>query len=397
MARNCHKSVYHAAFLNGMETLYLYPELLEEYGISDGIRKEQLKELLLEIADQKGIKKEELRKVVAAVVITSPTYDGICSDVKGITETAHACGIPVIVDQAHGAHFGFHPGFPENAVTLGADIVIHSVHKTLPAPTQTALLHCNGTIVNRELVRKFLGIYQTSSPSYVLMAGIELCMDILEREGRDRLEGLLRLRSRLIEKTGELKHIKIYPSMAEEGTEYNGKDGEFVSGRQEPGRLLCSVRGSNITGREFYHLLREKYHLQMEMYAGDYVIGILSMMDKEEGFERLAQALCETDRLLERNEKLSLHYQQRKPERACLLSDAFTAESEYIPLEEAAKRTAAEFVNLYPPGIPILVPGEKADKEILELIENYLRLGYSLQGIMGKAEDKGYFIRVLKQ
>ena len=191
MARNCHKAVYHGAFLNQLETEYIYPKMIEEFGISDGITAQQVEDKIQEIILREGISDEQAGKLIAGIVVTSPTYDGILSDVNSIVKIAHNYGIPVIVDQAHGAHFGFHSAFPENAVSDGADLVIHSTHKTLPAPTQTALLHYNSLLVSLETVKKYLRIYQSSSPSYVLMAGIDSCMDFVKREGQERLEQLL--------------------------------------------------------------------------------------------------------------------------------------------------------------------------------------------------------------
>ncbi len=404
IARNCHKSVYHAAFLNKLELEYLYPEILEEYGLADGFSAGCVEEKIKEISE-----KEEL----AGIVITSPTYDGIVSDVAGIVKAAHAYGIPVIVDQAHGAHFGFHPGYPQSAVAEGADLVIHSVHKTLPAPTQTALLHVNGTLVDREKLRKYLQIYQTSSPSYLLMAGIDSCMELLEKEGRDRLDNLLRLRRSFIEKTKNLRYIHIYPSTAESD---EGTGQEWTSGKEEPGRLILSVKGSNMTGQAFHDILKDEYQLQMEMYGADYVVAILSMMDREEGFERLATALVEIDEKISVLSKyakaenddiikdtvayigMRLSGQEflHRPQKACLISEAFMETGVEVPLSEADGRASAEFINLYPPGIPFLVPGERFDKAMIAVIMKYLENGYTLQGIDKKDNEMQVVVKVMR-
>ena len=132
-----------------------------------------------------GLMVDVYKRQVQTFIITSPTYDGVCSDVRGIAEVCHRHGIPLIVDQAHGAHFPFSDYFPEDAVSAGADVVIHSVHKTLPALTQTAILHIQGRLADRERIRHFLSVYQSSSPSYVLMASIDACVDLLERKGTE--------------------------------------------------------------------------------------------------------------------------------------------------------------------------------------------------------------------
>lgn len=404
MARNCHKAVYHGAFLNHLETEYIYPKMIEEFGISDGITAQQVEDKIQEIILREGISDEQAGKLIAGIVVTSPTYDGILSDVRGIVKIAHSYGIPVIVDQAHGAHFGFHPAFPENAVSEGADLVIHSTHKTLPAPTQTALLHYNSLLVSLETVKKYLRIYQSSSPSYVLMAGIDSCMDFVKREGQERLEQLLISRKELSERSKELKKIKIYPSMLERGINGHDISKIFFQGTEEPGRLIISVRGSEFTGQQLYDVLRETYHLQMEMCASDYVIAILSMMDRKEGFDRLWKALSETDKLLTNTEKNTKEektqfpeYCHFQPDVVLKISDAYMAEEESVLFCEAKGRIVSEFVNLYPPGIPLLVPGEKVDEKIIPMIEAYLDNGYVVQGIERDGAKKGYYLKVIHE
>ena len=404
MARNCHKAVYHGAFLNQLETEYIYPKMIEEFGISDGITAQQVEDKIQEIILREGISDEQAGKLIAGIVVTSPTYDGILSDVNSIVKIAHNYGIPVIVDQAHGAHFGFHSAFPENAVSDGADLVIHSTHKTLPAPTQTALLHYNSLLVSLETVKKYLRIYQSSSPSYVLMAGIDSCMDFVKREGQERLEQLLISRKELSERSKELKKIKIYPSMLERGINGHDISKIFFQGTEEPGRLLISVRGSGFTGQQLYDVLRETYHLQMEMCASDYVIAILSMMDRKEGIDRLWKALSETDKLLTNTEKNTKEektqfpeYCHFQPDAVLKISDAYMAEEESVPLREAKGRIVSEFVNLYPPGIPLLVPGEKIDDKMIPMIEAYLHNGYAVQGIERDGAKKEYCLKVIRQ
>lgn len=388
VARNCHKAVYHAAFLNRLEMEYVYPEILLDYGLADGFCARQIEKKIKEIAAKENVSLQVVSEWIAGIILTSPTYDGIVSDVEGIVRLAHSYEIPVIIDQAHGAHFGFHPAYPPNAVEEGADIVIHSVHKTLAAPTQTALLHRNGTMVDGDILRKYLRIYQSSSPSYLLMAGIDSCMDILAKEGKDRLADLLTMRTEFIQKTQTLKFIHVYPSMAEREA---SQISVWESGREEPGRLILSVRGSHLTGQELYDILREEYYLQMEMCGADYVVAILSMMDKKEGFDRLAEALLAIDKTIlqaskDKSEKQKLTKKMSatqipNPEVVLPIWEAFLAGNREVPLFQAKGQIAADFVNLYPPGIPLLVPGEKIDNEMIAFIEKYLENGYTLQGI----------------
>lgn len=355
IARNCHKAVYHAAFLNHLKLEYVFPEVYEEYDIAGAVTAAQIQEKLDRFhADRK----------LAGVVVTSPTYDGICSDIKEIAAVAHKYRVPLIVDQAHGAHFGLHPLFPENAVCQGADIVIHSVHKTLAAPTQTALLHKNGSLVDSETLKKYLRIYQSSSPSYPLMAGIDKAIGIAEREGEKRLSLLLDYRNDLLCAMKKCRFIRICPDT-------------------EPGKLVISVKGTCMTGRQLYNVLREDYHLQMEMASGTYVLAILSMMDTKEGVKRLLKALCEIDKKLCGSQKESLPIPCLKdgPIKGMELWEGFLGAYEEEELENAPGRVASEFINLYPPGIPLLVPGELISRKLVDMVAEYQKEGYAVQGI----------------
>ena len=378
IARNCHKAVYHAAFLNRLKLHYLYPEVIKDYDLSGPVRAEKLKELIEDILSNEGMTGQKPSEVITGIVITSPTYDGITSDVAEIAKAAHSYGLPLIVDQAHGAHFGMHPAYPENAVKEGADLVIHSVHKTLPAPTQTALIHRNGELTDKELIKKYLRIYQSSSPSYLLMAGIDEAVRIAGQEGFKRLEELLYIRNELVDALKDCTYIRICPDT-------------------EPGRLVISVKGSAITGHMLYKILRQKYYLQMEMASESYVLAILTMMDEREGFERLGKALLEIDAMLSEGkmnqgtfeEKNIWHKEEKEllkelnlhPEVSLDLWEAYLASWEEIEIKKAEGKVAAEFVNLYPPGIPLLVPGEVLNEQVIRLIWVYQEKGYTVQGI----------------
>lgn len=364
MARNCHKAVYHAAFLNRMKVRYLYPALLPEYDLAGAISPEAVHRAIILSLRERNIAPQKASEVIAGIVITSPTYDGICSDVRKIAEIAHSYGIPLIVDEAHGAHLGFQEDYPQHSIQCGADIVIQSTHKTLPSPTQTAILHVNGSLVNRDHLRRYLAIYQTSSPSYLLMTGIEEGLSILETEGRERLQWLAASRKHLEEELADCRHIRICPYT-------------------EPSKVVISVKNTNFTGKQLYDLLREKYHLQLEMACETYALAMLSMMDTGEGIQRLIGALREIDAALSEEEPPDFTPISEcwSPQRILPIYDAYMHKSDKVPLEEAAGRTAAEFVNLYPPGIPLLVPGERIEEPLLRAVRERIRYGYTVQGI----------------
>lgn len=365
IARNCHKAVYHAAFLNRTEIEYVYPEYSLEYDIPKGITETQIVKKIENILRKEGIKeRKRAAEIISGVVITSPTYEGVTSRIRQIAENVHQYGIPLIVDEAHGAHLGIHPAYPESSISQGADIVIQSVHKTLAAPTQTALLHKNGRLVESFKLRRYLHIYQSSSPSYILMAGIDEAVSIARRDGKKRLDNLLGYRSRIFHEIKKCRYIRICPDT-------------------EPGKLVISVKNTSMSGRKLYDELRENYHLQMEMAAGTYVIAILSMMDTEEGIDRLISALKEIDKMLcyKQVGNLPIPYSNNAPVKAKELWQAYLAISEETDFFQGENKTAAEFVCLYPPGVPILVPGETINRDIIDRIKLYLESGYTIQGI----------------
>lgn len=386
IARNCHKAVYHAAFLNRMKLYYAYPEHLDGYDMAGPITVGEIEKVIKDILDDKEVVGKKADEVIAGIVITSPTYEGIISDVSAISDLVHGYGIPLIVDQAHGAHFGIHPAYPKSAVSENADIVIHSVHKTLPAPTQTALIHRNGKIVDKETLEKYLRIYQSSSPSYLLMAGIDEAVRLAGTEGYQRLGKLCLMKNSFLKKLEACRHIR-------------------VCSLTEPGKLVICLDSALMTGQMFYDILREKYHLQMEMASRNYVVAILTMMDEESGFDRLLKALLEIDSELDarsddkgfilgcdtagafsgivnkKEDRLLPYDFSLKPVAALDLWEAYTLPHELVEFAKAQERVSAEFINFYPPGIPLLAPGEVLNDEMIELIQRYIVNGYMVQGV----------------
>ncbi|MBD5506590.1 MAG: aminotransferase class V-fold PLP-dependent enzyme [Lachnospiraceae bacterium] len=362
IARNCHKSVYHAAILQSLSVHYYQPQMIQEYDICDGVRAEAIEQLL----DQyPGVK---------AVVITSPTYEGILSDIAGIARVVHKRGKVLIVDEAHGAHLGLAENLPEGAVAQGADLVIHSLHKTLPAMTQTALLHVNGDRVDRERLRRYLTMLQSSSPSYVLMASMDACVRFLEEEGAGRFVLFQEEYEKFCKKTAKCRRIKI-GKMTSVSENYALADWDI-------GKILISVKNTKLNGKELGDILRERYHLEMEMAADTYALAIMTLMDTQEGWQRLADALCEID---DRIEKESCDRQDIRritlPQVRSSMAAAFHGPREEISLREATGRIAADFLMLYPPGIPLAAPGEVLDEELIQKIEDSREKGLSLRGV----------------
>ena len=381
MSRNCHKSAYHAAYLRNLTISYIYPQVCEEYDIFDAVTAGQVQDALNREPD------------VGAVLIVSPTYEGRIADIRAIAHVVHDRGIPLIVDEAHGAHLGLAEGFAPNSCQAGADLVIHSVHKTLPALTQTALLHVNGSLVDRDYLKRFLHIYQTSSPSYILMASIDNALSYVEREGR-RVFGRFRERFALMqERLSACRCLRFLAADPE---------------RQDIGKLVISVKGtlskktcSNgvpLDGKKLYDILREEYHLQPEMAAGSYVLAMFTVGDSEEGYSRMEHALLEIDGRLRRTDgedvSISLYKPQETDVRALPMGAAWEMASESVELSASVGRYAGEFVNLYPPGVPVLAPGEPITEDIFKSLENCVEQGLTVQGI--EVQGGRIWIKVLR-
>ena len=389
-ARNCHRSFYHAVYLNRCRAEYIYPCFMEKYGLCGSIPVSEIE------------KKLETDSEIRAVFLTSPTYDGIVSDIGAIVNIAHARRIPVIVDEAHGAHFVLDGRFPKSAVHLGADMVIHSIHKTLPAMTQTALLHVQGDLVDREKLERFLRIYQTSSPSYILMAAIEQCISILEKEGKALCNRFFERNALFEERTKGLRDLQIFP----EGEENSQKEVFDI----DAGKKIISGRKIRLTGPTLYKLFLDKYQLQMEMAGAEYVTAIMTIMDKEEGFKRLEEALLDIDMEKSDSKYGDKYYDYRREEQwketdsaregrkrrkisvgfaeelrpgktACEIYRALEGEKEICSLENCVGEISAEFVAIYPPGIPLIVPGEYFTDDIVEQLYRYQEQGFEIEGM----------------
>lgn len=366
MSRNCHKAAYHAAYINHLRTSYVYPQDLPGLGIQGGILPEDVEKALEEHRD------------IQAVFIVSPTYDGVVSDVSKIADIVHRKGIPLIVDEAHGAHFRFGKWFPDSALDMGADAVIQSVHKTLPSLTQTALLHIKGNYVNSRNIERYLSIFQSSSPSYVFMASIEnsiFVMDRMQRE-RDSVQmkeyeaHLMDLRRRL----ASMKNLRLVDR------DIVGMGGVWDL---DVSKIVVSTRGTALSGADLSSILREKYHLEMEMCGADYVTAITTVFDSPEGLQRLGDSLEEIDADItgmpgSREDGPAVYGMRAQAQ--CCLREAMESPSRPVLLKGSEGKISAEFVYLYPPGIPILAPGENIARNILDVIEEYIKKGLPIQG-----------------
>ena len=372
MARNCHKSVYHAVYLRDLRPFYLLPEADPVYMLNGDIRPEQVEREL------------KLHPGVEAVLITSPTYDGVVSDVQSIARIVHAHGIPLIVDEAHGAHFRFSSCFPASAVDLGADLVIQSFHKTLPALTQTAVLHVCTDRICLPVLERFLSVYQTSSPSYILMESLDRCVRFLEEEGEEAFGEFSALLGRTREKLGRCERLKLITP------------GSCFA--VDSSRLLFSALSCNRDGYEVAEILRRDYRIEPEMTTPEYVLALCAVGDSEEGFDRLCRAVFAMDDRFKEFPASTVSHPETEPvslpQFCVLLSEAMDSRDRAVPLEESEGCVCAEFVYLYPPGVPLLVPGERISGDIIRRMKFCMERGLPLHGMR---DFSGSQIRIVQE
>ncbi len=357
VSRNCHKSVYRAIELYNLKPYWIYPK--EVCGILGEITARDVEVAIENCPDTK------------LVVITSPTYEGIISNASEISDICRKHNLKLFCDMAHGAHLPLFEGFD---AASGADIAVTSLHKTLPCLTQVACLNVFSEDIDDSKLALSLGNFETSSPSYPLMASADECMEILEKRGKE----LAKSHSDSIEKfygdVASLEHIRLL---------FKGDKGFDFS------KLIISCAGCDITGGELFATLRDKYGIECEMASADYVIAMTGICDTQEGFDRLATALNEIDS--------GLNFAQRQSEVFSVTADvnmtAYEARrkaSEKLRICDAVGRISGEYIWVYPPGIPIVAPGEVITEEII----SKCRL-YEESGITVHFEGESGFIKAL--
>jgi len=348
--RNSHKSVYNAVTLRHCKVNYIYPKI-NDIGIYNAVTPKEVENALAENPDTK------------AIVITSPTYEGYHCQIKEIAKICHEREIVLIVDQAHGAHLGFSEEF-KNRASEFADITIQSLHKTMPALTQTAVMHIKGNRVDRRRIREAVDIFETSSPSYVLMNSVSKCISLVERE-EDLFAKYVDNLTVFYDRCEQLEKLKIVSSDSE---------------KKDPGKIIISTANTVITGIELAAILREKYQIETEMASFGYVIAMTSILDSKEGFERLESALLEIDKTLDYG-KVEIPNIDVQPAKEIELFEAKSGLERVLKDEESVNYISAGMICIYPPGSPIIVPGERITEETIELINTAREKGLHVTGV----------------
>lgn len=361
VARNCHNSVHHAIELLGLNPEYYIPSPVHGdrmYNMYASVDPGKIDNLLNKNPGTK------------LVVITSPTYEGIVSNVELIAQICHKHGAKLLVDEAHGAHFPFCSAFPKGAIECGADVSVVSLHKTMPSPTQTALLLTNCSRLEGHL-QSALSVFQTSSPSYVLMSGIECCLDFAKNNPQAFNQYLNRLH-KFESAVSNMRNLRLLFRNREERIE-NLVDYDI-------GKLVISTNGTNLTGIELSNILRNNYRIEVEMSAINYIIAMTSVCDTDEGFNRLSKALLEIDSKCEKSDKNNvITLLTGVPKKRFTPSNIVNQNYKIVPFIETEGKISHEDIFAYPPGIPIVVKGEIISKEIHELVKRLKNSGVNIK------------------
>ncbi len=354
VGRNCHISVYNGILLSGANPVYVFPKI--KNNISCAI-------------DLEDIKKEvEKNKDIKACIITSPTYEGLVSNIQDIASFLHDKGILLIVDEAHGSHFKFSPMFPKSALDCGADIVIHSLHKTMPCLTQCAILHINSDRVDRHKLEKCLSMVQTTSPSYIFMLSMEYAINF----GQNNKDKFLEYTKFLKEYREELKHLKNIKLLDIDMIDNVNFDLDIS-------RLTFFIN-SDINGYEINKILRQN-NMQLEMYGKNHIIAISTICDNFKELERFKDILFEIDKNINFKEIKQEDFKIGKVEQKINLKKAFNMKKTFCKLEEAIDKICGAFIISYPPGSPILTIGEIIQQEHINYIKECIKNDIDIIGI----------------
>lgn len=347
MPRNVHRSAINALVITGAVPVYVNPDTDKRLGIALGMSMEDVKQAIIENPDAK------------AVMVNNPTYYGICSNLKGITELAHSYGMKVLVDEAHGTHFYFDKNLPMSAMEAGADMASVSMHKSGGSLTQSSFL-LMGPSINADYVRLIINLTQTTSGSYLLMSSLDISRRNLALNGEEIFE---KVRSLAKYARSEINAIGDYYAYCR----------ELINGDSvydfDVTKLSVNTLEVGLAGIEVYDLLRDEYDIQIEFGDIGNILAYISVGDRDREIERLVSALAEIRRRFKKERTGMLEQEYINPQVVVSPKQAFYGKKLSVPLEESIGKVCSEFVMCYPPGIPILAPGEMITKDVLEYIK----------------------------
>ncbi|MBG9443507.1 aminotransferase class I/II-fold pyridoxal phosphate-dependent enzyme [Cytobacillus firmus] len=373
--RNVHKSVMSAIVFSGATPIFIHPEIDENLGISHGITTESVSKALELHPDAKG------------VLVINPTYFGVSADLKRIVEIAHSYNVPVLVDEAHGVHIHFHDELPLSAMQAGADLAATSVHKLGGSMTQSSILNMKGNLVSAKRVQSILSMLTTTSTSYLLLASLDVARKRLATEGKELIQKTIDLAQSIRRRINEIDRLYC---VGEEILETK------AAHDYDPTKLIISVKELGMNGFDVENWLREHHNIEVEMSDLYNILCIVTPGDSEREADILVTALAELASERKGNTE-KLETQVLLPDIPVLSltpRDAFYADTELVPFNESEGRIIAEFIMVYPPGIPIFIPGEIITGENLRYIKTNMEAGLPVQG----PEDYDFkYLRVIEE
>ncbi len=370
LPRNVHRSAINALVVNGAIPIYVDPDENKQLGIPLGMSYDAVEKAILENPDAK------------AILVNNPTYYGVCADIKRIAKLAHEHGIMLLADEAHGTHFYFGENLPINAMAAGADMAAVSIHKTGGSLTQSAMLLCAET-VNADYVRQIINLTQTTSASYLLMASLDIARRNLALGGREMFRTAMEYVDYARSEIQKIGGYRVFGDDLCNGDSFYAFDNT---------KLSIHTRDMGLAGIEVYELLRDEYGIQIEFGDIGNILAIVTAGDRELEIERLISALSEIKRLYGGDPTGLLTSEYISPNVVMTPQSAFFAPKKMLPLRECVGQVISEFVMCYPPGIPILAPGEKITAEIVEYIEYAKEKGCSLTGTQDMATENLFVV-----
>lgn len=374
VARNAHKSAMMGLIISGAKPVYIMPEILDEWGLQGGITPEQVRRTFREHPKCK------------ALFLVSPSYYGIVSDLKAIADICHEYGAMLLVDEAHGGHLYFHEELPEGAIVQGADMCVQSMHKVTGALTQSSVLHVKSKLVDTERLSANLHIVQSTSPNYLLMTSLDCARYELAMNGKEMLKQALRLAE------NARKRIQAIDGFRCMGQEVTGKAGIIGV---DATRLVISAKELGLTGFELEEILFERYAVNMELADYENVLAIVTYANTQDELERLIMACEEIAQEYNRIEEATCEQPKlpQLPEQVLTPRQAYFAKAEEIVWQQAVGSISAEMIAPYPPGIPIIYPGERITQEVWEYLESFRR---EKRHIHGSRDGRLEIIKVIK-
>ena len=350
MPRNVHRSAINALVVNGAVPVYVNPGTNKELGIPLGMSVENVKKAIAENLDAK------------AVLINNPTYYGVCSDLREIVRIAHENNMLALVDEAHGTHFYFGENMPVSGMAAGADMAAVSMHKTGGSLTQSSILLC-GSNINSDYVRQVINLTQTTSGSYLLISSLDIARKNLALNGKSIFKKTVQFAEYA---RNEINKLGGYYAFGNELCDNNA----FFD--FDKTKLSVHTRDIGLAGIEVYDILRDDYGIQIEFGDIGNILAIISAGDRALEIERLISSLSEIKRLYSKDKTGMFDHEYINPEVITAPQKAFYSNKRSVPINQSSGMVCGEFVMCYPPGIPILAPGEKITDEIINYI-NYAK------------------------